>query len=349
VGTQYMKAIVKEKPGKGFTIKNVPVPEELSANEVLIRVKRASICGTDLHIYEWNSWAEQKIHPPQIAGHEFTGEVIEVGQGVTRVSVGDMVVSETHIPCQKCLQCKTGRMHVCKDMKILGVDRNGVFAPYVRVPEVVLWKVPEGISPEFASIMEPFGNAIHTALVTNLTGKNVLITGAGPIGVMAAAVARSAGAAKVIVTELKEFRKELARKMGADVILDPREVDVVHEVKRLTDGNGVDFFMEMSGNLNALKQGLESTTNGGEVSLLGVFPGDVNFDLNSLVIFKGLTLYGITGRRMFETWQIATELLRNKRVDLSPVVTHVLKMDDWEKGVKSMLEGVAGKVVLEIE
>ncbi|AKI98189.1 L-threonine 3-dehydrogenase [Kosmotoga pacifica] len=344
-----MKAIVKEKPGIGFTIKEVPVPEELAANEVLVKVKRASICGTDLHIYEWNNWAQQKIRPPQVAGHEFTGEVIKVGPGVTRVSVGDIVVAETHIPCQKCLQCRTGRMHICKDMEILGVDRDGVFASYVRVPEVVLWKVPEGISPEFASIMEPFGNAVHTALVTDLTGKNVLITGAGPIGVMAAAIAKSAGAAKVIVTELKAFRKQLAKKMGADIVLDPREVNVEKEVKRLTDGNGVDFFMEMSGNLNAFKDGLKCTTNGGEVSLLGVFPGEIDIDINSLVIFKGLTLYGITGRRMFETWQIATELLKNKRVDLTPVVTHVLKMEDWEKGIESMLKGEAGKVVLEIE
>jgi len=232
-------------------------------------------------------------------------------------------------------------------MQILGVHRDGVFAEYVRVPEVVLWKVDPSIPLEYASIMEPFGNAIHTALVTDLTGKNVLITGAGPIGVMAVAVAKVSGAAQVIVSEIKEFRKELARKMGADVIIDPTKEDLTKKVKAMTEDNGADVLLEMSGNTTAFKQGLDSLTNGAVVSLLGVFPGELSFDINGLFTFKGLTMYGITGRKMFETWQVATQLLKNKRIDLSPVVTHVLPAEKFEEGFDVMIRGVSGKVILE--
>ena len=342
-----MVAIVKERREPGLTLKRVPVPRELGPHDVLVKVKRASICGTDLHIYDWDKWSQERIRPPQIGGHEFTGEVVDIGGEVSSVSVGDSVVSETHIPCQKCLQCKTGKMHICKDMEILGVHRDGVFAEYVRVPEVVLWRVDPSIPLEYASIMEPFGNAIHTALVTDLTGKNVLITGAGPIGVMAVAVAKVSGAAQVIVTEIKEFRKGLARKMGADTIIDPTKEDVPSRVRSITEENGADVFLEMSGNSTAFEQGLRSLTNGGVVSLLGVFPGDVSFDINGLFTFKGLTMYGITGRKMFETWQVATQLLKNKRIDLSPVVTHILPAERFEEGFDAMKKGISGKVVLE--
>lgn len=344
-----MKAIIKERPEPGFVLKNVPIPQELKPGEVLVKVKSASICGTDMHIYKWDDWSKKKIRPPQIGGHEFTGTVVEVGANVSMVSIGDIVASETHIPCQKCIQCKTGKMHICKDMEILGVDRDGVFAEYVRVPEIVLWKLAPEIPAEYASIMEPFGNAIHTALVTDLTGKTVLVTGAGPIGSMAVAVARSAGAAQIIVSEVKTFRKELAKKMGADMVIDPAENDLIDTVRKNTDGNGVDVLLEMSGNAKAFEQGLGCVTNGGIVSLLGVFPGNLNIDFNSLFTFKGLTMYGITGRKMFETWQIATELLKHKRVDLSPVVTHVLKMEEWQKGFDAMSSGESGKVVLKID
>jgi threonine 3-dehydrogenase len=344
-----MKAIVKEKPGKGFKMKDVPIPGNLAPNEVLVKINKASICGTDLHIYEWNEWAQQNIKPPQIAGHEFTGKVIKTGSNVSLVSTGDIVTSETHIPCRKCLQCKTGRMHVCKNLEILGVHRDGAFAEYIKVPETVLWKLPEDFPKKYASIMEPFGNAIHTCFVENLTGKNVLITGAGPIGCMATAIAKTAGAAKIIVTEIIEYRKELAKQSGADYVLDPTETDITSKVKQLTNDNGADILLEMSGNENALIQGLESLTNGGTASILGVFPGKITFDINSLVIFKGIKFFGITGRKMFETWQIATELIKNNRVDLSSIITHELKFEDWEEGIKNMLDGKAGKVVLDIE
>ncbi|AFK06611.1 L-threonine 3-dehydrogenase [Mesotoga prima MesG1.Ag.4.2] len=345
--SETMIAIVKERPAPGLTLKRVPVPRELGPHDVLVKVKRASICGTDVHIYNWDAWSQERIRPPQIDGHEFTGEVVSIGGDVSSVKVGDSVVSETHIPCQKCLQCRTGKMHICKNMQILGVHRDGVFAEYVRVPEVVLWKVDPSIPLEYASIMEPFGNAIHTALVTDLTGKNVLITGAGPIGVMAVAVAKVSGAAQVIVSEIKEFRKELARKMGADVIIDPTKEDLTKKVKAMTEDNGADVLLEMSGNTTAFKQGLDSLTNGAVVSLLGVFPGELSFDINGLFTFKGLTMYGITGRKMFETWQVATQLLKNKRIDLSPVVTHVLPAEKFEEGFDVMIRGVSGKVILE--
>jgi threonine 3-dehydrogenase len=342
-----MIAIVKERPAPGLTLKRVPVPRELGPHDVLVKVKRASICGTDVHIYNWDAWSQERIRPPQIDGHEFTGEVVSIGGDVSTVKVGDSVVSETHIPCQKCLQCRTGKMHICKNMQILGVHRDGVFAEDVRVPEVVLWKVDPSIPLEYASIMEPFGNAIHTALVTDLTGKNVLITGAGPIGAMAVAVAKVSGAAQVIVSEIKEFRKELARKMGADVIIDPTKEDLTKKVKAMTEDNGADVLLEMSGNTTAFKQGLDSLTNGAVVSLLGVFPGELSFDINDLFTFKGLTMYGITGRKMFETWQVATQLLKNKRIDLSPVVTHILPAEKFEEGFDVMIRGISGKVILE--
>ncbi len=344
-----MKAIVKESPGKGFKLKNVPIPDELSPDEALVKISKASICGTDLHIYEWNEWAQQNIKPPQIAGHEFTGEVIKIGSNVSLVEKGDIVTSETHIPCRKCLQCKTGRMHICKNMEILGVHRDGAFAEYIKVPETVLWKLPEDFPKKYASIMEPFGNAIHTCFVENLAGKNVLITGAGPIGCMAAAISKAAGAAKTIVTEIKEFRKELAQQAGADYVLDPNEFDIPDYVKEITNNNGADILLEMSGNEDALIQGLRSLTNGGTASILGVFPGKISFDINSLVVFKGIKLYGITGRKMFETWQIATELIKNNRIDLSSIITHELKFEEWEEGIENMLNGKAGKVVLDIE
>jgi len=342
-----MIAIVKESPGPGLILKKVPVPGEPGPHDVLVKVKRASICGTDIHIYKWDEWSQKRIRPPQIGGHEFTGQVVKIGDNVTSVAVGDLVVSETHIPCQKCLQCRTGKMHICKNMQILGVHRDGVFAEYVRVPEIVLWKVDPSILPEYASIMEPFGNAVHTALVTDLTGKNVLITGAGPIGVMAVAVAKVAGAAQVFVSEIKEFRKDLARKMGADIVIDPTEEDLPSRVRALTEDNGADVLLEMSGNSTAFIQGLQSLTNGAVVSLLGVFPGELSFDINGLFTFKGLTMYGITGRKMFETWQVATQLLKNSRIDLSPVVTHILPADRFEEGFDVMKRGISGKVILE--
>ncbi|SHH18627.1 L-threonine 3-dehydrogenase [Thermosipho atlanticus] len=343
-----MKAILKEKPGPGFVLKDVKKPEKLGPREVLVKIRRTSICGTDVHIYKWDEWSQTRIKPPMIIGHEMAGEVVAVGEAVTQVKIGDLVSAETHIPCEHCLQCKTGRMHVCQNLEILGVDRNGVFTEYAIIPETVLWKFSAEIPLDFASVMEPFGNAIHTSLVTDLTGKVVLITGAGPIGLMAIQVAKAAGASLVITSEVDSTRIQMAKENGADIIINPLKEDLIKKVYTITK-DGVDILLEMSGNKKALEDGLKCVTMGGEASLLGIFGGSIDINLDSLVIMKGITIYGITGRRMFDTWKIADELLRNKKVDLSKVVTHILPFEQWEKGFELMLNKKCGKVVLNLD
>ncbi|QTA37373.1 L-threonine 3-dehydrogenase [Thermosipho ferrireducens] len=343
-----MKAILKEKAGPGFIMKDIAKPEKLGPRDVLIKVRRASICGTDIHIYRWDEWSQSRIKPPLIVGHEMAGEVVAVGEAVTRVKIGDLVSAETHIPCEHCIQCQTGRMHVCKNLEILGVDRNGVFAEYTVVPETVLWKFSPEIPLDFASVMEPFGNAIHTSLVTDLTGKKVLITGAGPIGLMAIQVARASGASLVITSEVNEDRLKMAEENGADYVINPMKQNLIETVYSITE-DGVDILLEMSGNRKALIDGLECVTMGGEVSLLGIFGGSIDINLDSLVIMKGITMYGITGRRMFDTWKVADELLKSKKVDLSKVVTHVIPFEKWESGFELMLNKKCGKVVLNFD
>ncbi len=343
-----MKAIVKDKAGKGATLVTRDVPRELGSNDVLVKVQAVSICGTDLHIYLWNDWAKQHIKIPQTMGHEFAGEVVAIGENVKMVSIGDFVSSETHIPCGKCKQCRTGQMHVCQHLEILGVDRDGAFAEYIRVPEVVLWKNDPSIPPIWASVQEPLGNAVHTIFTEDVTGKDVLVTGAGPIGLLAIEVLRAAGAAKIIVSEINEYRRNLASEIGADVIVDPTKEDLVQVVKDETNGDGADVLIEMSGNARALNDGLKALTPGGRASLLGVYNSDVTVNLNDLIIFKAIRVYGITGRKMFETWYRVGSMLKNKKLDLSKVITHVFDFDDFEKGFKLMEEGKCGKIVLKL-
>jgi len=343
-----MKALVKASMAEDLVMMEVPDPDEPGPTEVLIRVKTASICGSDVHIFKWDSWAQSRIRPPLIIGHEFSGVVEKVGGAVQTVKAGDYVACETHIPCLSCAQCRTNRMHVCRDMKILGVDVNGAFAEYVKVPQTVVWKLSKEIDPTFASVMEPFGNAVHTATVEDLTGKIVLISGVGPIGAMAIQVAKASGAALIIASEIKEFRKSLALINGADIVIDPTKEDLESRVMQLTDGNGVDVFLEMSGSVEALKQGLKVTTNGGAVSILGLYGREVPINIDELITFKALRLFGITGRKMFETWYIADRLLKHKKVDLSKVVTHVIGFDEWKYGFELMMRGECGKVVMKL-
>ena len=344
-----MKAIFKDKEGEGLTMKDTPEPTNPGPGEVIVKVKRASICGTDVHIYMWDRWAASRIKPPIIVGHEFAGEIVEKGEDVEGLDVGDYVAAESHIFCGHCYQCRTGRAHVCQNLKILGVDVDGAFAEYVKVPARILWKVSPEIDPNYASVMEPFGNAIHTVTVEDLTGKTVLIAGAGPIGIMAIQVAKVEGASLVIVSEIKEYRIKLAKENGADVVVNPLEEDLVEKVMELTNGEGVDAFFEMSGSQDALRQGLRSLTPGGTASILGVFHNEsISFDMNNLFTFKGIKMYAITGRKIFETWRIADQLLKSKRVDMSKVVTHVLPFEEWEKGIQLMREGKSGKIVLEV-
>ncbi len=343
-----MKAILKERAGIGLVMRDVKEPTKPSPDEVIIRVKRVSICGSDVHIYNWDSWASSRIKPPRIIGHEFAGEIVEKGESVKGLEVGDYVAAESHIYCGHCYQCRTGRAHICENLKILGVDTDGAFAEYVKVPARILWKVSREIDPEYASVMEPFGNAIHTVSSVNLLGKTVLITGSGPIGAMAVQLSKINGASLVVVSEIKPYRMELARKNGADVVINPLEEDLVGKVKDLTGGDGVDVFFEMSGNPEALRQGLEALTPGGTAAILGVFSKPVTFDINDLIVFKSATVVGITGRKIFETWRIADQLLKSKRFDMSKIVTHVLKFDEWEKGFELMRNGESGKIVLEV-
>ncbi len=343
-----MKAILKEREGIGLVMRDVPEPTNPKPDEVIIKIKRVSICGSDVHIYNWDPWASSRIRPPRIIGHEFAGIVVEKGEAVRGLEVGDYVTAESHVYCGHCYQCMTGRAHVCRNLKILGVDIDGAFAEYVKVPARILWKVSSEIDPNYASVMEPFGNAVHTVTTEDLTGKTVFITGAGPIGVMAVQLAKVEGASLVVVSEIRDYRIELAKRNGADVVVNPNEEDPVEVIMELTGGDGVDVFLEMSGNEKALIQGFEALTPGGTAVILGVFPEKVTFNLNDLLTFKGVKVQGITGRRIFQTWRIADQLLKSGRIDMSKIVTHILPFEEWERGFELMRSGKSGKVVLKV-
>lgn len=340
-----MKAIVKTKPGYGAEIVERDIPE-IGPEQVLVKVDRTSICGTDYHIYIWNKWAKNTIKLPQTMGHELAGKVIKKGERVKKVNTGDFVSAETHIPCGYCYQCETGKRHICENMKILGVHTDGVFADYAVLEEVDVWPNDPSIPPEYASIQEPLGNAIDTIRAGNVAGKTTLITGAGPVGLLAVSVARIFGATKIIVSEPNMYRRELAKKMGADVIVNPLENNILEVVKDITDGIGVDFAAEMSGNSTAIKEALKSVTAGGTMAFLGLPDEEVSLDLTSDFIFKRITMIGITGREMFQTWHIAARLIKEKRIDLKPVITHTFSLEDYAKGMDLMASGNCGKIIL---
>lgn len=339
-----MKAVVKDAPRPGATYKDVDLPT-IQPNEVLIRVSANSVCGTDLHIYEWNSWARSRIKPPQIMGHEMTGVVARVGEAVTSVGEGDSVSVETHIPCGFCYQCRTGRSEVCQNLKILGVDRDGAFAEYVAVPEIDVWKNDPKMPPEIATIQENLGNAIDTVLAEDVAGKTVAVLGCGPVGLFAIGIARISGATKILATDINRYRLQIAKAMGAHEAFNARETDVVAAVKEATAGDGVDVVLEMSGNSVALNQGIQMITSGGRLSLLGLFDGDVTVDLNEGVIMKGVRVYGITGRRMFSTWYKAKRFLESGLLDLTPVITHRFGLEEFDAAMKLMKSGECGKIV----
>jgi len=352
-----MNAIVKSKRQPGAEITKVDTPK-IRGGEVLVRVEVASICGTDIHIWDWNEWAQNRIKRlPMIFGHEVAGEVVEVGKDVTTVQLGDKVSAETHIVDGTCYQCKTDRKHVCKNIEILGVDRDGVFAEYFALPEENAWKNDPHLDPAIASVQEPLGNAVQAVLpkehVEDIAGKNVAVLGAGPIGLMAIAVLRELGAAKVFATAggLNRVRMELAKKMGADMVLSAKKEGekLVEIIVDATDGNGVDVVLEMSGDPNAVRQAFEILTPGGRVSLLGILEKPMELDLNNALIFKAATVYGITGRRMFETWYQVWGLLAKPsfREKISAIITHRMPMRDIIKGIELIKSKQAGKVTLE--
>ncbi len=338
-----MKALVKAKAEPGIWMEDVPVPE-FGPNDVLIKVKNAAICGTDIHILKWDEWSQKHVKPGTTVGHEFMGEIAEVGSAVSGFQGGDRVSAEGHITCGHCRNCRAGRRHLCRNTVGIGVHRHGAFADYVAMPAVNVFKVPKNVPDAVAAFFDPLGNAVHTALSFDLVGEDVLITGAGPIGCMAAAIARHVRARHVVVTDVNEYRLDLARKMGATVAANVQKTSLVDIMGQLGMTEGFDVAMEMSGNGEALRSMLERMNNGGRVAILGIPPTEVSIDWNH-VIFKGLVLKGIYGREMFETWYKMASMLTSG-LDVSPVLTHQFSADKYMDAFEAMKTGRSGKVVL---
>ena len=342
-----MLALVKTEAGEGAELREVPVPRP-GPGELLVRVEAASLCGTDLHIFRWDDWADGRLggQLPRIFGHEMAGRVVSHGPDISgrgAIPLGTLVGAETHLVDGTCYQCRTGKEHVCANLRILGIDIDGAFAEYVALPAHNAWP-SEGLRPEIAAIQEPMGNAVHAAFAEEIAGQTVAVLGCGPIGLMAVAICDLAGAAKVFATDINPERLEMARRLGADEAIDATG-DVVGKLRELTGGVGVDVILEMSGAEAAIRAGFEAATNGGRVSLLGLPSNPITIDLNDDVIFKGLRVYGITGRKMFETWY-RTQALLAQGLDLSPIVTHRLPLTRFAEAFELLAGGHAGKVVL---
>jgi len=342
-----VKALVKSKAEKGIWMEDVPMPK-VGPNDVLIKIKKAAICGTDLHIYKWDEWAQQTIKPPVTIGHEYMGTVVEVGSEVDRVQVGERVTVEGHISCGFCRNCRRGRQHICDNTIGIGVHRDGGFAEYISVPAKNVLHIDVSIPDEIMSIMDPLGNATHTALSFPLLGEDVLITGiGGPIGAMAAAICRFAGARNVIGTDLSSFRRALARKMGATRVIDPTKESIKEAMHRHNMVAGFDIGLECSGSPAAFNDMVNHMYNGGKISLLGILPQKTQINWNN-VIFKGLTLKGIYGREMYETWY-HMEMMLTSGLDITPVISHRFPADDYQKAFEIMEEGNCGKIILDWE
>jgi len=339
-----MKAIVKRKPEPGVWLDEVPVPE-VGINDVLVRVDKASVCGTDVHIYEWNEWAQENVTVPITIGHEVAGTVADMGSNVTDLAVGEIVSAEGHIVCGRCRNCLAGRRHLCSNTSGVGVSRDGAFAEYVCVPITNIWHADPAIPMEVLSCFDPFGNAAHSALSFPVLGEDVLITGAGPIGVLAVAIARHAGARHIVVTDVNPYRLALAEKMGATIALDVTKNRIADTQTELGMAEGFDVGLEMSGSGDALREMLDNMCHGGKVALLGIQGGDIAIDWNE-VIFKGLTVKGIYGREMYETWYMMTSMLQSG-LDISPVITHRFPYTEFEQAFEVMRSGQSGKVVLD--
>ncbi len=339
-----MRALVKAKPEKGLWMEDVEVPRPAD-RDVLIRVRKTSVCGTDLHILNWDQWAEETIPVPMVVGHEFMGEIVRLGSEVHGLEVGERVSGEGHITCGHCRNCRAGRRHFCHNHVGLGVTRPGAFAEYVTLPAENVFPVPDHISDDLASVLDPLGNATHTSLAFDLVGEDVLITGVGPIGLMATAIARHIGARIVAVTDVNPYRLELAGGMGADRVVDVRTESLEPVMDELGMTEGFDVGLEMSGSESAFNQMLETMNHGGKVAVLGIPPGDVTVEMNE-VIFKGLTIRGIYGRRIFETWYKVAAMLQSG-LDISPVITHHFGVADFEEAFDVVASGECGKVVLD--
>lgn len=349
-----MYAVVKRRRAAGAEIESVPKPV-VGSGDVLLEMKYCSICGTDVHIWKWNHWAERRVKKlPMIIGHEACGEVVETGSDVDGVSVGDIVAAETHIVDKECYQCRIGRMHVCRNMSILGVDIDGVFAEYIRIPAMNARKLPPGLDPKLGSLLEPLGNATFAVLpnecADDVRGMTVFVAGCGPIGLMAIAMLKTLGARKVIASEMgsERVRFDLAGKMGADAVLDASlgNDQLASAVMNETDGNGVDVSLEMSGSSTALRLALDVLTPGGRASILGLYPDPVKIDINNAITFKSAVVYGITGRKMFETWDEMNRILENQHFGekLSMIISHTLPIRDIESGMELIHSKRSAKV-----
>lgn len=345
-----MRAIVKTGPQVGMIVQEVPIPN-CGPADVLIKVHAAGVCGTDLHIWEWDRWASNRMKPPVTIGHEFAGEIVEIGQEAKRagiLQIGDLVTAEGHIVCGHCLQCRTGHAHLCKRTQIIGVDRDGAFADFIAMPASNVIRL-HGIPTEVGAIMDPVGNAVHTVLEgVEIPGSTVFILGCGPIGCFAVGVARAAGASTVIASDLNDMRLGLARKMGAHLTLNPSRDDVVAKVLEATHGNGVDVVCEMSGHPAGHAQAFKAARLGGRVNLLGTPSKSTEVDFAHDIIFRGLTLYGVTGRKMYSTWNTMGQMIRGGQLDPSPVITHRFPLEKIADAIAVMKNGTAGKVILEI-
>src|SRR5262252_913785 len=338
-----MKALAKLERAPGLTLTRVKKPE-IGHNDVMIRIRKTAICGTDLHIWNWDEWAQKTIPVPMQVGHEYVGEIVEIGQEVRGFKIGDRVSGEGHITCGYCRNCRAGRRHLCRNTVGVGVNREGAFAEYLVIPAFNAFKIPDDISDDLASIFDPFGNATHTALSFNLVGEDVLITGAGPIGIMASAIAKHVGARYVVVTDVNEYRLDLAKRMGATRVVNVSRETLGDVQKELGMTEGFDVGLEMSGAPNALKDMVDNMSHGAKISMLGIASSDMSLDWNK-VVFNMLTIKGIYGREIFETWYKMTTLIQSG-LDLKPIITHRFPYQEFEQGFETMLEGKSGKIIL---
>jgi len=340
-----MKALRKTQAGKGLHLEEVHVPS-IGPSDVLVRVKATSICGTDLHIYGWDRWSKGRIKPPVTLGHEFCGVVERTGEEVSAVKAGDFVSAEMHLNCGHCHQCRLGQAHICQNLRIIGIDLDGAFAEFVKIPATNIWRLDPAIPEHYAAILDPLGNAVHTVLAGAIAGQTALVTGCGPIGLMSIALAKACGSSTVFATETNEHRRKMAKEMGADLVLNPVSEDPVGKILEATGGTGVDVLLEMSGNPTAIQQGFKALRAGGRASLLGIPTENVPLDLVQDVIFKGATVQGIYGRRMYETWVQMTALLKAGRVNLEPLFGERMELDNFEAAFAKLHSGMAGKILM---
>ena len=339
-----MKALVKHTPEKGIWMEDVDVPQ-CGVNDVKIKITHTAICGTDMHIYEWDEWAQKNLDLPLTVGHEFCGLIEEIGSAVTQYKVGDRVSGEGHITCKYCRNCRAGKQHLCHKTIGIGIHRDGAFAEYLVIPESNVWPIHNDIPSEIASFFDPFGNAVHTALTYNLTGEDVLISGAGPIGIIAAAICKFSGSRNIVITDINEYRLELALKLGATKAVNPEKESLKSVYNELGINHGFDVGLEMSGNSEAFNQMINNMYNGGSIALLGLLPNSTKINWDD-VIFKGLNIKGIYGREMYDTWYKMTQMIRSG-LSISSVLTHRYKIDDFDKAFEILKSGNCGKVVLE--